>query len=85
MRNSDHGILGPGDDGGYYLLDLKSDDPSPFRSNTPSYGKKFGKTLNILKFQTFSYLSHNAYPDVDTLEDFSRVKHLEPLKNLGIR
>jgi 2-phospho-L-lactate guanylyltransferase (CobY/MobA/RfbA family) len=48
-------------------------------------GLKGGHPLNILKFQTLSYISLNAFSDVDTLEDFMRVRHLEPLKHLGIR
>ena len=78
-------VLGPRGDGGYYLLGLKEGNPSLFRDIPWSTEKVFEKTLNILKFQTLSYLSHNAFSDVDTLEDSSRVKHLEPLKNLGIR
>ncbi len=78
-------VLGPTDDGGYYLLGLKEGNPSLFRDIPWSTEKVFEKTLNILKFQTLSYFVHNAFSDVDTLEDFDRVKHLEPLKNLGIR
>ncbi|MDB5047691.1 MAG: hypothetical protein JWO30_762 [Fibrobacteres bacterium] len=78
-------VLGPTDDGGYYLLGLKEVNASLFRNIPWSSEKVFEKTLNILKFQTLSYLLQNAFSDVDTLEDFNRVKHLEPLKHLGIR
>jgi uncharacterized protein len=83
--NSCDVVLGPTDDGGYYLLGLKEGNPSLFRGIPWSTEKVFEKTLNILKFQTLSYFVQNAFSDVDTLEDFDRVKHLEPLKNLGIR
>jgi rSAM/selenodomain-associated transferase 1 len=78
-------VLGPTDDGGYYLLGLKEGNPSLFRDIPWSTEKVFEKTLNILKFQTLSYLLLDAFSDVDTLEDFNRVAHLEPLKHLGIR
>ncbi|HKP95953.1 MAG TPA: TIGR04282 family arsenosugar biosynthesis glycosyltransferase [Fibrobacteria bacterium] len=78
-------VLGPTDDGGYYLLGLKEGNASLFRDIPWSTEKVFEKTLNILKFQTLSYLLQNAFSDVDTPEDFNRVRHLEPLKNLGIR
>lgn len=78
-------ILGPTVDGGYYLLGLKEDRSSLFQDIPWSTGEVFEKTLNILKFQTLSYISLNAFSDVDTLEDFMRVRHLEPLKHLGIR
>jgi uncharacterized protein len=78
-------VLGPTDDGGYYLLGLKERHLSLFRDIPWSTGKVFEKTLNILKFQTLSYISLDAFSDVDTLEDFNRVRHLEPLKHLGIR
>ena len=83
--NSCDVVLGPMDDGGYYLLGLKEGNTSLFRNIPWSTGKVFEKTLNIRKFQTLSYLLQNAFSDVDTLEDFNRVKRLEPLKNLGIR
>ena len=78
-------VLGPTDDGGYYLLGLKEGHPFLFRNIPWSTGEVFEKTLNILKFQTLSYISLDALSDVDTLEDFNRVRHLEPLKHLGIR
>ncbi len=78
-------VLGPTDDGGYYLLGLKKSHASLFRDIPWSTGKEFEKTLNILKFQTLSYISLNAFSDVDTQDDFNRVRHLEPLKHLGIR
>jgi rSAM/selenodomain-associated transferase 1 len=77
-------VLGPTEDGGYYLLGLKEMHASLFKNVPWSTGDVFEKTLNILKFQTLSYISLNAFSDVDTLEDFNRVRHLEPLKHLGI-
>lgn len=78
-------VLGPTVDGGYYLLGLKENHASLFQDVPWSTGVVFEKTLNILKFQTLSYISLDTFSDVDTLEDFRQVKHLRPLKNLGIR
>lgn len=78
-------VLGPTVDGGYYLLGLKENHASLFKDVPWSTGEVFEKTLNILKFQTLSYISLDTFSDVDTLEDFRQVRHLRPLKNLGIR
>lgn len=78
-------VLGPTVDGGYYLLGLKESRPSLFRDIPWSTEKVFEKTLNILKFQTLSYISLDAFSDVDTLEDYERVRHLDSLKHLGTR
>ena len=78
-------VLGPTVDGGYYLLGLKESCPSLFKSIPWSTGQVFEKTLNILKFQSLSYISLDTFSDVDTLEDYERVRHLESLKHLGTR
>ncbi|MDB5104675.1 MAG: hypothetical protein JWP91_2364 [Fibrobacteres bacterium] len=83
--NRNEVVLGPTDDGGYYLLGLKERRESLFENIPWSTGEVFEKTLNILKIQSLSYISLETFSDVDTLEDFNRVRHLEPLKNLGIR
>lgn len=78
-------VLGPTVDGGYYLLGLKESRPSLFQGIPWSTGQVFEKTLNILKFQSLSYISLDTFSDVDTLEDYERVRHLESLKHLGTR
>jgi rSAM/selenodomain-associated transferase 1 len=77
-------VLGPTEDGGYYLLGLKEGHPALFQNIPWSTGQVLEQTLNILKIHSLSYISLNAFSDVDTLEDFERVRHLEPLKHLGI-
>jgi rSAM/selenodomain-associated transferase 1 len=77
-------VLGPTEDGGYYLLGLKEERPALFQSIPWSTGQVLEQTLNILKIHSLSYISLNAFSDVDTLADFERVRHLEPLKHLGI-
>ncbi len=78
-------VLGPTTDGGYYLLGLKKGHESLFKNIPWSTELVLQNTLDILKFQFLSYLSLNTFSDVDTMDDFRRVSHLEPLKNLGIR
>jgi glycosyltransferase A (GT-A) superfamily protein (DUF2064 family) len=78
-------VLGPKGDGGYYLLGPNGAIASLDRKLLRRPGKRFGKALNILKNQTLSYLSLDAFSDVDTVEDQSRLRHPESLKHLGIR
>lgn len=77
-------VLGPSEDGGYYLLGLKGRHPFLFEDIPWSTGEVLEKTLNILKFHTLSYLLRDTFLDVDTLDDYRRARHLEPLKRLGI-
>lgn len=78
-------VLGPTTDGGYYLIGLKEDLPFLFREIPWSSGKVLTKTLNALNFHSLSYILLDKFSDVDTQADFDRVRHLEPLKNLGIK
>jgi hypothetical protein len=77
-------VLGPTEDGGYYLLGLKGWHPFLFQGIPWSTAEVLGKTLNILKNHSLSYLLRDSFLDVDTLDDYHRVRHLEPLKGLGI-
>jgi rSAM/selenodomain-associated transferase 1 len=77
-------VLGPTDDGGYYLLGLKGWHPFLFQNIPWSTAEVLEKTLNILKNHSLSYFLRDSYLDVDTLDDYHRVRHLEPLKGLGI-
>lgn len=77
-------VLGPTEDGGYYLLGLKGRHPFLFQGIPWSTEKVLEKTLNILKFHSLSYFLRDTFMDVDTLDDYHRVRHLEPLKRLGI-
>jgi glycosyltransferase A (GT-A) superfamily protein (DUF2064 family) len=78
-------VLGPADVGGYYLLGLKEGShsrgwvPSLFQDIPRNAGNVLEKTLNILKFQSLSYFSRNAFSDAGTQEDNERVGHPEPL------
>jgi rSAM/selenodomain-associated transferase 1 len=78
-------VLGPTVDGGYYLLALKAGHASLFQDIPWSTELVLERTLNILKIQSLSYLSLDTFSDVDTLDDYRRARHLEPLKYLGIR
>jgi glycosyltransferase A (GT-A) superfamily protein (DUF2064 family) len=54
-------------------------DPSFLQDIPGSSGTVLEKTLNILKIQSLSYFSLNAFSDAGTLEDNERVGHPEPL------
>jgi rSAM/selenodomain-associated transferase 1 len=77
-------VLGPTEDGGYYLLGLKGWHPFLFQGIPWSTAGVLGKTLNILKNHSLSYLLRDPFLDVDTLADYHRARHLEPLNRLGI-
>jgi rSAM/selenodomain-associated transferase 1 len=77
-------VLGPTEDGGYYLLGLKSSLLFLFQDIPWSTERVLETTLNILKEHGLSYILLATFSDVDTLQDLHRVRHLEPLKNLGI-
>ena len=84
LENADV-VLGPTDDGGYYLLGLKARHASLFQGIPWSTEHVLDETLKILKFQSLSYIAADTFSDVDTPDDFRRAQHLEPLKHLGIR
>jgi glycosyltransferase A (GT-A) superfamily protein (DUF2064 family) len=77
-------VLGPTGEGGYYLLGFKEGRPARIQNDPWRKGQVLEQTLNILKIHSLSYISLNAFSDVDTLKDYERVRHLEPLKHLGI-
>lgn len=76
--------IGPTEDGGYYLLGLKGWHPFLFQDIPWSTDQVLEKTLKILKNRFLSYLLRDTFSDVDTLDDYRRMRHLEPLKRLGI-
>jgi hypothetical protein len=53
-----------------------------FRKNAVRPSKD---TLNIQKYAALSYIAPETISDDGTLDDFLRIRQLEPLKNLGIR
>jgi glycosyltransferase A (GT-A) superfamily protein (DUF2064 family) len=77
-------VLGPTEDGGYYLLGLKGWHPFLFQGIPWSTVGVLERTSNILKNHSLSYLLRDPFLDVDTLDDYHRARHLEPLKRLGI-
>ena len=78
-------VLGPTNDGGYYLIGMKESLAFLFQGIPWSSEKVLEKTLNALNFHSLSYILLDIFSDVDTQADFDRVRHLEPLKNLGIK
>jgi len=63
-------VIGPAEDGGYYLLGMKTFHPSVFKIN--NWG-----TQTVYK-QTISKLNTNSVYVLDTLNDIDYVEDLEP-------
>lgn len=74
--NNSEVVIGPADDGGYYLLGMKSIEPDIFRN------KKWG-TSTVLK-DTLSNLNHkkitllDSRNDVDLYEDIKDISEFQP-------
>jgi rSAM/selenodomain-associated transferase 1 len=77
-------VLGPARDGGYYLIGLKSPAPELFREIPWGSGQVYPKTTAILNSQRKTYLSLRLLSDVDTQEDWEKLRNREPLNQLGI-
>jgi len=60
-------VLGPAQDGGYYLLGLKKPFPALFENMPWSTSKLFPKTLSVLSEETVAFLSPKN--DIDTYAD----------------
>ena len=60
-------VLGPAQDGGYYLLGMKKETPQLFSNKDWSTEKVFEQTLEDLKFEKVKLLP--VRNDIDTFED----------------
>jgi rSAM/selenodomain-associated transferase 1 len=69
--NLDHDdvVIGPSEDGGYYLLGLNRLIPEIFKDITWSTDRVFSETVNALKKQSLSYSELPILNDIDTEED----------------
>lgn len=62
-------VIGPSEDGGYYLLGLTRMLPEVFKDITWSTGKVFSETVNVLKQKNLDYGELPTLNDIDTEED----------------
>ncbi len=72
-------VIGPASDGGYYLLGLSRENPGLFAKIPWSTPHVFQATKTILENRNISYLLLPTLADVDTEDDFQRLRTTEPL------
>lgn len=62
-------VLGPAEDGGYYLIGMKEANENIFRLEKWSEPKVFGNTVDLIKSQKLTYSTVKTLNDIDTIED----------------
>lgn len=67
-------VIGPAEDGGYYLLGMRSYHPEVFEEIEWSTGSVFQKTVEKIEGLGLGYTALKELNDVDTIEDWDRVK-----------
>lgn len=73
-------VIGPSQDGGYYLLGLKKNLPALFRNKSWGTSTVLKETLNDLKFKSIFLME--PLNDIDNFEDLKKETNL--LKKLNI-
>ncbi|MCH7518951.1 MAG: TIGR04282 family arsenosugar biosynthesis glycosyltransferase [Candidatus Dadabacteria bacterium] len=64
-------VLGPAEDGGYYLLGLSSRIPEIFHEIEWSTGRVLNQTLERIKEKKLNYELLKTLKDIDTIDDLS--------------
>lgn len=67
--NTEEVVLGPSEDGGYYLLGLSSMNESLFRNKSWSTATLLEETLSELKKNSVQFTTLETLNDIDTFED----------------
>ena len=67
-------VIGPANDGGYYLLGMKKIHPFLFRNKKWSTDSVFSDTLQDIKEHTLSCFRLPVLTDVDTEEDYIKTR-----------
>jgi len=67
-------VIGPTEDGGYYLMGCKENVPSLFDSIKWSTSVVFQQTIQRIEEQGFTYSQMKTLSDIDTEEDWRRYK-----------
>jgi hypothetical protein len=71
-------VIGPAEDGGYYLLGLKKIIPSLFTNKNWGSNSVLEDTLRDLATHSFDFLE--ILNDIDTIEDLEKSKHYKHIK-----
>lgn len=67
-------VIGPAEDGGYYLLGMRAFHPQVFEEIEWGTESVFNETVEIIKESGASFARLEELNDVDTLKDWERVK-----------
>ena len=67
-------VLGPSEDGGYYLIGMRRYIPEVFESIDWSTGQVYEQTVNVAVGHCIDYASLPTWYDVDVYEDLLRLK-----------
>jgi len=69
-------VIGPADDGGYYLIGMSAEYPEIFQGISWSTGKVFDETVRVIERIGLSYSTVRTLSDVDRIEDIARIRDL---------
>jgi len=69
-------VIGPAEDGGYYLIGMKAEYPAIFQGISWSTGDVFDETVRTIKRMGLSYSTVKTLSDVDRIEDIIRHNNL---------
>lgn len=75
--NQNNYVVGPSEDGGYYLLGMNSINPTLFKNKKWSTNSVLSDTLNDLKYEKVALLK--TLNDIDTYEDLKQSKYNDML------
>ncbi len=73
LLDENDAVIGPGEDGGYYLIGLKKEIPEVFTGIDWSTGRVLAQTLAKLQSLHLSFAMLPAWFDVDTASDAARL------------
>lgn len=69
-------VIGPAEDGGYYLIGMKAEHPNIFQGISWSTGNVFVETVRAVERMGLSYSAVRTLSDVDRIEDVIRHDNL---------
>ena len=73
LENADV-VIGPAEDGGYYLIGMKVALPEIFQGISWSTGKVFDETVRTIERMGLSYSTVMTLSDVDRIADIAKIK-----------
>lgn len=71
-------VIGPAEDGGYYLLGMKQHDETIFTDKEWSSEAVYSSTIDDIKRLGLSYTNLSTLSDIDFKEDLDRFPHFWP-------